>query len=98
MPILFTAVFGLVALLAVLLIWVLVGGNDYRQRTGYKRRASPATPTPAKTVPDKTTDTAAATAAAAAVAATAANDTKAEGSDGTDTGSDGSSGSSGDAA
>lgn len=34
MPILFTAVFGLVALLAVLLIWVLMSGPSMRRRGG----------------------------------------------------------------
>ncbi len=47
MPILFTAVFGLVALLAVLLLWVLLGGNEYRRRTGHARTATPAAPQPA---------------------------------------------------
>ena len=47
MPILFTAVFGLVALLAVLLLWVLLGGNEYRRRTGHARTAAPASTPPA---------------------------------------------------
>lgn len=47
MSILFTAVFGLVALLAVLLLWVLLGGNEYRRRTGHVHSARPAAPQPA---------------------------------------------------
>lgn len=47
MPILFTAVFGLVALLAVLLLWVLLGGNEYRRRTGHAGKAAPVVTPPA---------------------------------------------------
>jgi|GEM_PF-3573816 len=46
MPILFTAVFGLVALLAVLLLWVLLGGKDYRRRTAHVRKPVVTPPAP----------------------------------------------------